>query len=261
MGVLAVFAVSCSTSYQAGQTPDDVYYSPTKERGAREEYAQQRNTDTYQAPQNSEDDNYLRMRVRNRSRWNSIDDFDYWSNPYRSNYYSYNPHGLYSPYNYNAFTYNGPMWNTWGNYNYNLYGSNFYSPYFGWSSGLYNHGVFNNYGSGYYGGSYYPAVIVKNPVRATNNVSRPSLNSYKNGNYNNSNQRRPIGETFSKIFSPSQNSGYSNSNSNSSQSRNSEYQAPARSYNPPASSSSNSSSASGNSSSSGSTSTGTRPPR
>jgi hypothetical protein len=254
----AALITGCSTAYQAGQTPDDVYYSPAREGVAREEVVREErtrtNNDRYQTYTSSEDDNYLRMRIRNRNRWNSIDDFDYWYNPYNSPYYSYSPYSRFSPYNNWYFTYNGPTWNTWG---YNSYGWNYnrWNNY-GWG-GNYSYYRHPGLGSGYgYGGGY--PVVIKNPVRTNTNVSRPSLGSYRNSNYNNSNNRSTFGETINKVFSPAPSNTYSNSNSSSST-----YEAPSRSYNPPAStSSSSSSSSSSGSSSSGSSSTGTvRPPR
>lgn len=256
----AALVTGCSTAYRAGQTPDDVYFSPGREVEAREEVRKEiRNDDRYETYTSSEDDNYLRMRIRNRNRWSSIDDFDYWYNPYNSPYYSYSPYG-YRPYGYNPhgnslyFSYNGPTWNRWGYNSFNNYG---------WMSNYnyYGHGVFGNYN-----GSFYPPVyVIKNTIPANNNVSRPSLGSYRNSNYNNNNTRRPLGESLNKVFSPSQPSGgYNNSNNNSysnSRSSSSTYEAPARTYNPPASTSSSSSSAGSSSSSTSGSSGSVRPPR
>jgi hypothetical protein len=244
----AALITSCST-YRAGQTPDDVYYSPAKEYVAKQEKEVRR--DRYEENISAEDDRYLRMKIQNRERWSTIDDFDYWNNPYNSRFYSYSPYSHFTPYNHVYLSYNGPTWNRWGLNNFNDFGWNNY----GWNrnnwNGNYNYLGYGGYG---YGGGYYQNVIIKNPVRTTSNVGRPSLGGYRNNGYSNSN-RGTLGETLGKIFSSSGssvNSGYSNTNS----SRSSSYEPPSRSYNPPASTQSSSSS----SSSSGSTGT-TRPPR
>jgi hypothetical protein len=105
---LIVFG-SCTSVYKTGQTPDDVYFSPTR---PQEEYVRVDNEEErYEDRRNRNleeyrEDRAIRMRVRNR-RWSTLDDFDYtvayrpignpffgWSNPWNSfgygNYY-YNP--------------------------------------------------------------------------------------------------------------------------------------------------------------------------
>lgn len=95
---------SCTTAYKTGQTPDDVYYSaarPQKESDDRYEKEERR----YAYDDEYYDDRYLRMKIRNRYRWNDLDDwyftdrysigYNYYygsfNNPYnRWNYY-YNP--------------------------------------------------------------------------------------------------------------------------------------------------------------------------
>ena len=59
---------SCTTSYKTGQTPDDVYYSPVR---SQDEYVRTEKNDDRQYRNNEDeyyDDNYLRMKVRNRNR-------------------------------------------------------------------------------------------------------------------------------------------------------------------------------------------------
>jgi hypothetical protein len=95
---------SCTTAYKTGQTPDDVYYSPAQPQDEyvqteREERRNYRNDEYY-------DDRYLRMKVRNRYRWN---DFNDW--------YSYERYGF--GYGYVYGSYNNP-YNSW-NYYYNPY--------------------------------------------------------------------------------------------------------------------------------------------
>lgn len=95
MRILSVLAVailfaSCSTAYRQAQTPDDVYFSPAQEkertyasaqdRRYDDNYNRRNNTD-YDEYTSSGDDRYLRMKIQNRYRWNSLDDYDYWYSP------------------------------------------------------------------------------------------------------------------------------------------------------------------------------------
>lgn len=78
---------SCTTAYKSGQTPDDVYFSPAKQK---EEYVRVEKDEDNQYKKTDEDyayndDRYLRMKVRNRDRWSYLD--DYYRDPYA---YSYN---------------------------------------------------------------------------------------------------------------------------------------------------------------------------
>ena len=240
---------SCTTAYKAGQTPDDVYYSPTR---PAQEYVQveKQNDRYYRGSEETYDDYYedrfLRMRINDRYRCSAL--YDYY---------------FYNTYAYNAY----------GHYN------NWYSPwnsYWAWNS-YYN--PYNPYCSGlpYY---YYPGgSVIKSPRVITppsramvfnpnsylnnNNENRSNgsriINSYNNNNssrYNNNNSRysnrnsntsnrSSLGESVRKVFS--------NDNNNST---------PSRSYNPPSNNSSSSSNSSRSSSGSGSSSGGSsRPPR
>jgi hypothetical protein len=107
---LALLFASCTTAYKSGQTPDDVYFSPTR---PQDEYVRtEKKQDRYYGDDDVyRDDRYLRMRVHNR-RWTTLDD----------NYYSYNPY--YTPY-YNNYIYNS-SWSpyTYWNYMYNPYYTN-----------------------------------------------------------------------------------------------------------------------------------------
>jgi hypothetical protein len=252
--LLVVFAAAlvtgCSTAYQAGQTPDDVYYSPAREAVAHNEKKQERRTERYEQYMSSEDDNYLRRKIQNRSRWSAIDDFDYWYDPSYSQYYSYRSLG-YNPYLYNNwYGYNRPVWDRY--YFHGWYGA--YNPTFN-----------TGFGGGYYG---QPVYVVKNPLqptRSNSDVGRPSLGGYNNRSYGNGN-RTSFGDMLKRaVTTPSGNNAYSNSNnsnsgySNSKPSNTTVYESPSRSYNPPA----NSSSSSGSSSNSGSSNSGgvSRPPR
>jgi len=179
--VAAVFT-SCSSAYKSTQTPDDVYYSPGTAREVR--YADNRsNDDRYEDYVNSNDDQYLRMKVQNRARWNGIDDYDYWNDSRydfgygcsisrSSLFYSFNPYfssGIYLGYGY-------PAWG-WGN--------------------MYGYGYSGYYGYGYGGAWGYPGytlIAYKNP-KTTIARNTSYLNTYKNNNfskaaYNNNNNFR-----------------------------------------------------------------------
>jgi hypothetical protein len=243
--IAALVFSSCTSAYRTGQTPDDVYYSPTR---PQDEYVQteKRDDNRYRGSDEYYEDRYLRMRVQNRYRWSPLDDY-YFNSPYAYNYSFYNS-SWSTPYN--------SYW-CWNNY---------YNPYY----------------SGY---SFYPVqnvIIVKNPTTYTR-PSRPiafnansysnnpegtgtrankisnSYNSNRNAGYNNNNSSRynnsnTFGNSLRKVFSNS------NSSSNSSNSTST----PSRSYTPSSSnSSSGSSRSSGSSSSSSSSSSGgsSRPSR
>jgi len=101
----ALLLISCSTAYKTGQTPDDVYFSPPRPEA---EYVRVQRDETRRVRyyQEDEEDRFLRMRVRNRNRWDDLDDwytFERWSlgynqffaptlNPFMSWNYFYNPY-------------------------------------------------------------------------------------------------------------------------------------------------------------------------
>lgn len=224
-----IFLSSCSTMYKTGQTPDDVYYSParpatenvSKEEDLRDEYA-------YTEP----DDNYLRMKVQNRNRWNTINDADYW--------YSYNRPYQYTndicnwrtwSYGYNSY----PSWNNNYNYGYNNYGN----PYY------YNHG--------YYG--YQPGIIVRN--LRSNTGPKPYMGGQTNTNYNNRNNTygngktsSGLGNTLRNVFTPNNNTRSTTNSSGDT------YSNPVRTFTPSTPSTNTPSSNSGSNSSSGRSSGG-----
>jgi uncharacterized membrane protein YgcG len=210
--LIAVVISSCSSAYKASQTPDDVYYSPTRAIGQENE--KKENRDKYE-DYVSEEDRYLRMKVRDRQRWSSIDDYDYWYD------------SRYNPYTYNYYRRGGINVWAWNNWH-----SPFYHPFYV--------GGYNPHFNPYWGG-FSNVYIIKNPVKT--NITRPKLGSYSNQGYNNTNSGS--GNTFKKIFSPSNSGGYNNSNNGS-------YRSSDRTYSP----SSGGSSSSGSRSSSGSSSGG-----
>lgn len=144
---VAVFS-SCSTSYKTGQTPDDVYFSPTRPQQDQEEVSSERYDDRYYK-NNDEyyDDRYLRMKVHNRNRWSDLDDWYYYDryslgynyyygsyhNPYNSWNYYYNPYCCCHTNNiYNNpktnIAYNKPRVFNLGSYNVNTSGNSNSNP-------------------------------------------------------------------------------------------------------------------------------------
>lgn len=244
--VASLLLAGCSAAYKTGQTPDDVYYSSgpaiTETAGNSPQSSKQDNSyksywnkdiqsATPQSYAANEDDAYLRMKVRNGGRWNSLDDMDYW--------YGYNggcncnsSWGIFNTFN----SFNRP----WG---FNTYAyTSLYNP---WS-------INNWYNTGY----YYPVVIVnKRPVYT--NSARPGLTGYSNSAYDRGlgSGRRNVqplgGSPFRTIFS-----GTNNRNTNAGSSNNS-YDRPTRTFTPSTNTNSSSGSSSGSSrSSSGSSSSG-----
>ena len=247
----AVLSLASCSVYRQGQTPDDVYYSPVREQDSY--VAANKNNDRYNDRNDyyNPDDNYLRMRVRDRYRWSSFDDYSYMNDwQYSGGYYS--PY-YYSPYGY---AYNNPymMYSPFG---FNAYWNSYYS----WNS-FYN--------------PYCPGIIVvspkTNPV-AYNNVRNFRLNSYTNNTYSNTNGNRGVMLNSSRYGSSNpryNNSNYrtnssnnssvggslrrvfSNSNNNNNESyynpsSSSSSSSPTRSYQPSSSSSSSTPSSSGSS--------------
>ena len=93
--VLSAAAISsCSTAYKSGQTPDDVYYSPTRviEENNQQDQDQTKKTDF--------EEREIRMAVHDR-RWRDFDDdYDYRYDPYKYGYsygYYYNPYYCHYP--------------------------------------------------------------------------------------------------------------------------------------------------------------------
>lgn len=238
LAFIAAVLSSCTTAYKTGQTPDDVYYSPTRPQDeyVRVENKQERNY--YEGSEDYYTDRYLRMRVVNRYQWSALD--DYYNNPY-----------LYSPYSYYS-NWNNP-WNSYWAWN------SYCNPYYGGGAVIIKNPV--AYKPPSRAVVFNPNSYINNPPAQTANVkgiNNPGTrsSSYSNGynsggsstRYNNSNSN---GSSYSNSGSTRSSSSSSSSNSGSSSST------PTRSYTPSSSSSSSSSSGS-SSSSSGSSS---RPPR
>ena len=243
-GLIAALFAGCSSAYKASQTPDDVYYSPVRKSADRNVAKEDRYEDYLSS---SQDDQYLRMKIRDRNRWSSIDDYSYWNDSRYVPSFSYN---------YYLNNWNNPYsWNNPYAFN-NLYNPFYYSPMF--SVGYNNYyGGYSPFGLGYGYSPYTNVYISKYPVKLSSGVNRPSLNGYSNRNYLNTNQnynRQGLGNSIRRVFTPSENV-YSNRNINT---NNNTYRAPERTYTPTYTPSSSS----GSSSSGGSHSGGiSRPPR
>ena len=69
---LVIAFASCTSVYKTGQTPDDVYFSPTR---PQDEYVQVNKNDDrkYYSDDEYRDDRYLRMKIADR-RWTLLDD-------------------------------------------------------------------------------------------------------------------------------------------------------------------------------------------
>ena len=146
---LAILLASCSSAYKSGQTPDDVYYSPTRET-KKEETKKQNEKDEYA----SADDNYLHMKVRSYNRWNTIDDYSYWNDTrynYQCNCNCYN-------YGYNPYIKTSYGWNNW---------------YLQTNNSLYN--------------PYYTLIPYKNPTIYTGNTTASNIKAYSNTKFSNTN--------------------------------------------------------------------------
>lgn len=103
--------VSCSSVYRSGQTPDDVYYSPTREVVRTEKDEQKDKEEDKTA---STEDQYLKMKVRDRYKWSRIDDYDYWNDTRYNTHcnctcnppnYGYGFNYGYYPIRYNSWNY------------------------------------------------------------------------------------------------------------------------------------------------------------
>lgn len=224
--LFVVLLSSCTTAYKARQTPDDVYFSPAR---PHDEYVRTENKqDKYSYNEQSDDDRYLRMKVRNRRTWSDLD--YYYSDPYAYNYNRFNSYGN---------IYNNTPWNQYSSWNYYY---NPYNNYYG-STGYNRH---NPYGSNVIIVDRRPPVY--NRPRTFNlNVYNPQPNSsdskssrrvYRgdNRNYNNTdnNSNSNSGSSLRNTF------GNTNSSSNNTSTRQST--APARTEQPSNSRSSSSSS-------------------
>ena len=231
LAITAAAVSSCTTAYKTGQTPDDVYFSPAR---PQDEYVRTEEKDEYRYDDEYYDDRYLRMKVMNRTRWNSLDDW-----------YSYDRYS----------------------YRYNYYYGSYYNPYTSWN---YYHNPYCHNNVIIYNPKQ-SSVVVNVPKPRNFNLSSYTNTAYNNANnnvrmnskpgamsrpvYNNTNSNRSFSNSVKQILG-----GNNNSNSRSYDNSSS---TPTRTYTPSTNSNSSSSSGSSGSSSgsSGSSSGATRPSR
>ncbi len=255
--IIATVCTSCSTAFKAAQTPDDVYFSPTKVKSDNYQTASSR--DRYQENINYQDDRFLRMKVRNQNRWNQIDDFNYWYDS-RYDYMAFNNfnNGFNNQFGFNNGFNNG--FNQWNGFNtFNTFNQSYGFGRFG------NNNCFSpNYFG--YGGIYspiYPVVYYRNPKVYSGVTGKSNLGTYLNTRYNNSNtnynkgdaRNDNFGNMVRRVLAPPQNGNNNVNNSNNS------YDRPARTTNSTSAPSNSAGGRSGGYNSSGSSSSSSRPPR
>lgn len=171
---IALFLVSCSTAYKTGQTPDDVYFSPARQRLEHDEYArvEKKENRYYESDEEYREDRYLRMKTRYR-RYSVLDGGNF------GGYYDYHRHNNWGYYNRGIYVYNNPY---------------AYNPY---------------YNKPYYGGYVYGNV---NPVY--NKPRTGNLHMYdKNNNYN-GNLPTSNGKRYTTPASGNNTDNYRNSGTN-----------------------------------------------
>lgn len=233
---------SCSTMYKTGQTPDDVYYSPTRNyvEGQQENRAETRQD---QVVNYSSEDRSIRLGI-NDLRYRRF-----------NNDYAYSPYSFYDRHSYFGSNYYGAGYNNFSNNGY------YYNP-------GYNHFSYNDF---YYNPYYNPYPVYVLPVSniKSSTPRMTNLSGYSQ-NYNNANTplksvpaKRPtsnttgrssaLGNVLNKVFTPSTNNSNNNNNKTSNNNTTTE-----RTYTPPPASNNNSSS-SGSSSSGSSGTRITRP--
>jgi hypothetical protein len=148
---------SCSTAYKTGQTPDDVYYSPTKiiEKDTRSERQEQ-------VKIVRRDDYEINMGIRD-YRWRDFsDDYRYDYSPY---YYA-----TYNTYNY-GYYYN-PYYYPWAIYT----GKITYSPPVNSTPRMVNLNAYNGYNTRVATGKTTGTLSWSNPSTQYNNSNRSSSN-------------------------------------------------------------------------------------
>jgi len=222
--LLIIVFNSCTTLYKTGQTPDDVYFSPT--RPYVETYVETTREELVYQPEYR----VIRMGI-NDPRWRNFDQgyrYNSFDEEYRYNTYNYGSkyNNYYSPY-YNS--YYSP-----------LYSPIYYSPVLPKNTSPRMENL----------GGYSPVTNYS----STNNKMGQSTKPQK---YNNNNSGTAVGNILRQIIAPD-NSNSRNYINNNNSNNNSNYinNNNTRTYTPPTNTSSNSSSSSGNSSSGSSSSSG-----
>jgi hypothetical protein len=185
--ILSVATISsCSTVYKSGQTPDDVYYSPAKERPAYVTTKEEEEKYNYDDEYANLDDRYIRMKRYNRGRWSAFDDdYLYW-NDYRWN--------------------SQPYYNRWNSY-----------TNWGWSSWYGSQPWLNPFCPVYYGTPIVivnPKPVYRNPVANgprtfnLNTFTTPTTGS-TNSKYGTRSYKYYNGNSNNRTYSPSDSRGSS----------------------------------------------------
>ena len=63
---------SCTTAYKTTQTPDDVYFSPTRPEADEYVQVEKRDDRSYRGSEDYYEDRFLRMRMQDRNRWSAL---------------------------------------------------------------------------------------------------------------------------------------------------------------------------------------------
>jgi hypothetical protein len=200
----------CASLNKATNTPDDIYYSapPTAKASSP---ANDAGYDQYENYQANNDDQYLRMKVQNQTKWGSLDDYSYWNDSRYDYGYSCDASrdmllsSLYMPYGLG-------------------YGAGYYSYYGGLGLG---YGIgYGGFGFGYgYGGwasPYQTVVMYRNPKVYFNGTNKANLTAYRNIQYNNYNS--------TKYSTVNQGGGNYTTRGGSFNNNNNNYVAPSRSF-------------------------------
>lgn len=195
LGLATLVLGSCSTAYKSGQTPDDVYYSPVR---PQDEYLTSQKEDDRQYRYNDDyySDRYLHMKVADRTRWGTLDDWYYNDYRYRRYY---------------------PYYNDWNAYS---YWNNYYNPYYNHYL-VVNPKTVNTYTKPrtFNLNTYTPSNASKGRGNSkTGNIGSGSNDDYYSMPRNSSANNKNTGGFLRNIFNSSQ-SGSSNSSSGSSNSK------------------------------------------
>lgn len=188
---MALFT-ACSTVFETGQTPDDVYYSPGREASAvRQDETVNQPQVAYRNYVTNTEDQYLRMKISNRYRWGALDNFDYWYDS-RYDFGNYN-----SYYKLNPYAYWSPGWNQ--NFGYNRWQPGIGG--WGWNSPVYTvvHYSTPKYTpGGYTSGSYLSAY--RNKSYSNSNYG---FNDLKTGRFVPSTGNNSFGNLLRRVFTGS----------------------------------------------------------
>jgi hypothetical protein len=178
VAVLLVFATSCGTIYEAGQTPDDVYYSPANGVNKKELEREEEAKEQYDRYTEAQEDRFLRLKLNNRFRFNCIDDFSYWNdsrfdfmgNRFNNNFNNFR-------YNFNCGCMNG--FDQWSGFN-PAFGFN---PVFGFGP---NVGLGYGWGNGFRN-PISSIIAFKNPRMNIGGGAGSNVTAFKNKTYGNVN--------------------------------------------------------------------------